>query len=139
MGCFVQAPQLRRMRAAFVKAIGSEIRPKQSPEILTGRVETIGREGHAFAVVRNLDGQAKQRVQAILRRYGRGPETKVRILSDGEDGLRGVVGWFGKQCEHRLDWFMCPEELKTSAEASSIFLGEPIAMSGATIVRILTV
>jgi len=30
----------------------------------------------------------------------------LRILSDGEDGLRGVVGtWFGKKCEHRLDWF----------------------------------
>jgi hypothetical protein len=30
----------------------------------------------------------------------------LRILSDGEDGLRGVVGtWFGKKCQHRLDWF----------------------------------
>jgi len=91
---------------AFVKAISSGIRPKRSLEILTGRVETTKRGGHAFAVVRNLeDGQAKQRVQAILRRCGRGPDTKIRILSDGEDGLRGVVGWFGKQCEHRLDWF----------------------------------
>ena len=93
-------------RRRFVKAISSGIRPKQSLEILTGRVETTKRGGHAFAVVRNLeDGQAKQRVQAILRRCGRGPDTKVRVLSDGEDGLRGVVGWFGNQCEHRLDWF----------------------------------
>jgi hypothetical protein len=69
-------------------------------------VESTPRGGHAFAVVRNLeDGQAKQRVQAILRRCGRGPDTKVRILSDGEDGLREVVGWFGKRSEHRLDWF----------------------------------
>ena len=91
---------------AFVKAITSGIRQKQSLEILTGRVETTALGGDAFAVVRNLeDGQAKQRVQAILRRCGRGPDTKVRLLSDGEDGLRGVVGWFGKRCEHRLDWF----------------------------------
>jgi hypothetical protein len=91
---------------AFVKAITSGIRQKQSLEILTGRVETTPRGGDAFAVVRNLeDGKAKQRVQAILRRCGRGPDTKVRLLSDGEDGLRGVVGWFGKRCEHRLDWF----------------------------------
>ena len=69
-------------------------------------METTPCGGDAFAVVRNLeDGQAKQRVQAILRRCGRGPDTKVRLLSDGEDGLRGVVGWFGKRCEHRLDWF----------------------------------
>jgi hypothetical protein len=37
------------------------------------------------------------------------PRTRhgFEILSDGEDGLRGVVGttWFGKQCQHRLDWF----------------------------------
>jgi hypothetical protein len=30
----------------------------------------------------------------------------LAILSDGEEGLRGVVGtWFGKRCRHRLDWF----------------------------------
>ena len=27
------------------------------------------------------------------------------MLPGPQDGLRGVVGWFGKQCEHRLDWF----------------------------------
>jgi hypothetical protein len=35
--------------------------------------------------------------------------TRNRTLAVGkrieEDGLRGVVGWFGKKCEHRLDWF----------------------------------
>jgi hypothetical protein len=57
-------------------------------------------------VVRDLDPYAKRRVQAILRRCGRGQDTNLRILSDGEDGLRGVVGiWFGKKCQHRLDWF----------------------------------
>ena len=64
------------------------------------------RGGEAFAVVRDLDPYAKRRVQAILRRCGRGQDTDLRILSDGEDGLRGVVGtWFGKKCQHRLDWF----------------------------------
>ena len=41
-----------------------------------------------------------------MRRCGRGPKTDLTILSDGEDGLRGLVGtWFGKKCRHRLDWF----------------------------------
>jgi hypothetical protein len=32
----------------------------------------------------------------------RGQDTDLRILSDGEEGLRGVVGtWFGKKCQHR--------------------------------------
>jgi hypothetical protein len=91
---------------AFVKA--GHTRPGQwhQFEILTGRVEASQRGGEAFAVVRDLDPYAKRRVQAILRRCGRGQDTDVRILSDGEDGLRGVVGtWFGKKCEHRLDWF----------------------------------
>jgi hypothetical protein len=51
------------------------------------------------------DAYAKRPVQAILRRCGRGQDTDLRILSDGEDGLRGVVGtWFGKKCAHRLNW-----------------------------------
>ena len=89
---------------AFVKA-----KPDQGGgrpfEILTGRVERERGRGHAFAIVRNLDARAKQKIQAVLRRCGRSPETKLTLLSDGEDGLRGVVGWFGKNCRHRLDWF----------------------------------
>ena len=55
---------------AFVKAITSGIRQKQSLEILTGRVETTPRGGDAFAVVRNLeDGQAKQRVSASISSF----------------------------------------------------------------------
>ena len=41
--------------------------------------------------------------RGILRRCGRGPDTGLTILSDGEEGLR--EGWFGKQCRHRLDCF----------------------------------
>jgi hypothetical protein len=89
---------------AFVKA-----KPDQAGgrpfEILTGRVERQRGRGHAFAIVRNLDARAKRKIQAVLRRCGRSPETKLTLLSDGEDGLRGVVGWFGKNCRHLLDWF----------------------------------
>jgi hypothetical protein len=91
---------------AFVKAGHTRPGQRHQFEILTGRVETSQRDGEAFAVVRDLDPYAKRRVQAVLRRCGRGQDTDLRILSDGEDGLRGVVGtWFGKKCEHRLDWF----------------------------------
>jgi hypothetical protein len=91
---------------AFVKAGHTRPGQRHQFEILTGRVEASQRGGEAFAVVRDLDPYAKRRVQAILRRCGRGQDTDVRILSDGEDGLRGVVGtWFGKKCEHRLGWF----------------------------------
>lgn len=57
------------------------------------------------ALSRNLDTRARQKVQAVLRRCGRDPDTKLTLLSDGENRLRGVIGWFGKKCSHRLDWF----------------------------------
>lgn len=89
---------------AFVKAKPGEASGRPF-EILTGRVEHKRGRGHAFAIVRNLDTRAKQKVQAVLRRCGRSPDTELTLLSDGEDGLRGVIGWFGKKCHHRLDWF----------------------------------
>jgi hypothetical protein len=59
-----------------------------------------------FAIVRDRDGQAKQRLQALLRRSGRGPETKVRVVSDGEDGMRSMVGCgFNGDEQHVLDWY----------------------------------
>jgi hypothetical protein len=47
------------------------------------------RGGEAFAVGAGSGSVWKERrVQAILRRCGRGQDTDLRILSDGEDGLR---------------------------------------------------
>ena len=90
---------------AFVKAKREGKQGRQHFEILTGRIERERGRGEAFAIVRDLDGRAKQKIQAVLRRAGRTAETAITVLSDGEDGLRGVVGWFGRKCEHRLDWF----------------------------------
>jgi hypothetical protein len=86
-------------------------------EILTGRVEREQGRGHAFAIVRNLDARTKQKVQAVLRRCGRSPETKGSLLSDGEGGLRGVAGWFGKNCRHMLDWFHVRRRIEKIARA----------------------
>jgi hypothetical protein len=69
---------------AFVKAGHTRAGQRHQLEILTGRVEASQRGGEAFAVVRDLDPYAKKRVQAILRRCGRGQDTDLRILSDGE-------------------------------------------------------
>jgi hypothetical protein len=52
-------------------------------------------KGTPLRLCANLDTGAKQKVQAILCWCGRDPDTKLALLSDGEDGLRGVIGWFG--------------------------------------------
>ncbi len=72
-------------------------------------------EATPLRLSRNLDARTKQKIQAVLRRCGRSPETKLTLLSDGEDGLRGVVGWFGKNCRHRLDWFHVRRRLEKIA------------------------
>ena len=89
---------------AFVK--GRRPNDRASLEIITGRMETETQPSKMFAIVRDGDGQAKQRLQALLRRSGRGPETKVRVLSDGEEGMRSMVGrWFHANEQHVLDWY----------------------------------
>jgi hypothetical protein len=97
---------------AFVKARRSAVGERRQFEILTGRIERQRGRGEAFAIVRDLDKRAKQKVQAVLRQCGRGPKTGITVLSDGEDGLRGVVGWFGGKCHHRLDWFHVSRRLE---------------------------
>jgi hypothetical protein len=80
---------------------------------VVGRIETTQRGGEAFAVVRDLDELAKPRVQALLRRHGRGKGTELTVLSDGEDGMRTMVGtWFGRKSLHVLDWYHIARRLE---------------------------
>jgi len=52
----------------FVKGISRN--RKTSLEIVLGRIEVPARSGEVFAVVRHLDGLAKERVRAVMRRCG---------------------------------------------------------------------
>jgi hypothetical protein len=61
---------------------------------------------------------AKPRVRALLRRQGHGPETALTVLSDGEEGMRTIVGtWFGKRSVHVLDWFHIARRLDRISHA----------------------
>jgi hypothetical protein len=74
---------------------------REDGSIVTTQLGTLDR-----SACRSVEDVGMQLADAkpILGRCGRGRDTDLRILSDGEDGLRGVVGtWFGKKCEHRLD------------------------------------
>jgi hypothetical protein len=75
---------------AFVK--GRPPTDRANLEIITGRIEADTGPSKVFAVVRDQDGHAKQHVQALLRQSGRSIETKLRVVSDGEDGMRSLVG-----------------------------------------------
>jgi hypothetical protein len=89
---------------AFVK--GRPPTDRANLEIITGRIEADAEPSKVFAVVRDQDGHAKQHVQALLRQRGRDIETKLRVVSDGEDGMRSLVGTlFNANEQHILDWY----------------------------------
>ena len=89
---------------AFVR--GRRPTGRANLEIITGRIESDAEPSKVFGVVRDQDGHAKQDVQALLRQRGRGLETKVRVVSDGGDGMRSMVGkWFNSNEHHILDWY----------------------------------
>jgi hypothetical protein len=49
---------------------------------------------------------------------GRGPETALTVLSDGEEGMRTIVGtWFGTRSPHVLDWFHIARRLERISRA----------------------
>ena len=90
---------------AFVKATRSKNQRKNS-EIVLGRIEARGHGEKIFAAVRDLNDLARERVRSALRSAGRGPATKLTVLSDGEDAMRLMAGqWLNERVEHRLDWF----------------------------------
>jgi len=99
----------------FVKGIGGK--RKTSVEIVLGRIDVPTRSGEVFAVVRHLDGLAKEQVRAVMRRCGRTGDTVVRVLSDGEDGMRTMLGrWLDPTVEHRLDWWHLYRRLEKMRE-----------------------
>lgn len=90
---------------AFVKAIRARTQRKDF-EIVLGRIEATGRDSEVFAAVRDLDELSKERIRSSLRTAGRGPATKLTVLSDGEDAMQRMAGdWLSGFMEHRLDWF----------------------------------
>ncbi len=73
---------------------------------MLGRIEPIGGSSKVFAAVRDLDDLVRERVRSALRAAGRGPATKLTVLSGGEDAMRLMAGqWLNGRVEHRLDWF----------------------------------
>jgi hypothetical protein len=98
-GAFVVATRSRTQRRHF--------------EVVLGRIEAPDCKGDVFAAVRDLDDFARERVRSALRRAGRGPTTKLIILSDGEDATPRMPGdWLKGNLEHRLDWFHLNRRIK---------------------------
>jgi hypothetical protein len=76
-------------------------------QVVAGRMEHQGKLGDYFAwVPQHRLCIAKDFMKAALEANGWTPESQVRVLADGADGLGNLVGAAaGKPTERVLDWF----------------------------------
>ncbi len=125
----VPAEPARQMVVGIDGAFVKERRPTRpgvpaSLEILTGCIETDAPGLRVFGIVRDQCGQAKRHLQALLRVGGRGPNTEVRILCDGEEGIRSMVSkLFQEREKHVLDWFHIARQLDGIGKSLLYFPG----------------
>ena len=89
---------------AFVK--GRPPTDRANLEIITGRIEA---DAEPSKVLRS-SGTRMAMPNSTFRRFygqsGRSLETKLRVVSDGEDGMRSLVGkLFNANEQHILDWY----------------------------------
>ena len=101
-----------------------------STEIITGRIEADAEPSKVFAVVGPGWPRQTARSGAVTTK-GRDLETKLRVVSDGEDGMRSLVGkLFDANEQHILDWYHIERRFEAIEKASSTFLILRISNTG---------
>ncbi|MGO9594558.1 MAG: hypothetical protein ACLQFT_03315 [Steroidobacteraceae bacterium] len=75
-------------------------------QVTGGRIERNGKLAERFAFVAAAPGWSRDQFAGILHQLGIGGCKSVRVVSDGDDGLRNFVrASLGKQVQSLLDWF----------------------------------
>ena len=89
--------------------------------VVAGRVEREGQLGGHFAwVAQHRLCDPETFMKAALENNGWTPDSQVRVLADGADGLSNLVGEAaGKTTERILDWFHISMRLRPIEQMSS--------------------
>ena len=75
-------------------------------QVTGGRIERNGKLAERFAFVAAAPGWSRDQFAGILHQLGIGGCKSIRVVSDGDDGLRNFVqASLGKQVQSQLDWF----------------------------------
>jgi hypothetical protein len=75
-------------------------------QVTGGRIERNGKLAERFAFVAAAPDWSRDQFAGILHQLGIGGCKSVRVVSDGDDGLRNFVrASLGKQVQSLLDWF----------------------------------
>ena len=83
-----------------------EPRESRQLQVTAGRIERNGALGARFAFVSWTPIWNAEQVQGFLRQHGGGNRTKMRVVTDGDDGLRNLVQRSMSQTvDPQLAWF----------------------------------
>ena len=75
-------------------------------QITAGRLERNGALGARFAFVSSSPSWNLRQFDGFLKQQGRNDRTTMRVVTDGDDGLRNLVQRsISKPIEAQLDWF----------------------------------
>jgi hypothetical protein len=89
-------------------------------QVTGGRLERNGRLAGRFAFVSTAPGWTRDQFTGMLRQHGIGAKARIRVITDGDDGLRNFVqSTASAQITQQLDWFhvgMRLERLRKAAQ-----------------------
>jgi hypothetical protein len=75
-------------------------------QVTGGRIERNGRLAERFAFVSSAPGWTPDQFTGLLRQHGIGSGTSLRVIADGDDGLRNFVQRsISPKVSQQLDWF----------------------------------
>jgi len=89
-------------------------------QVTGGRIERNGKLAERFAFVSSAPGWTPDQFKGLLRQHGIGTGASMRVISDGDDGLRNFVqSAVAPKVTQQLDWFhigMRLERLRKSVQ-----------------------
>ena len=75
-------------------------------QVTGGRLERNGRLAERFAFVSSAPGWTRDQFTGMLRQHGIGAMDRIRVITDGDDGLRNFVqSAVSADVTQQLDWF----------------------------------
>jgi hypothetical protein len=95
-------------------------------QVTGGRLERNGKLAERFAFVCSAPGWTRDQFTGMLRQLGIGATTRVRVITDGDDGLRNFVqSTASADVTQQLDWFhigMRLERLRKTVQMPMTYL-----------------
>jgi hypothetical protein len=95
--------------------------PGRQFKVTAGRIERDGRLAERFAFVASSPRHFPDHFEGVLRESQIGPGADIRVITDGDDGLRNFVRrWAGSEITQQVDWFHIGMRLQHLRSAANL-------------------